>query len=151
MNLLRSPYNRFLWPAIFLSLLVHIAIFNTFIISFPKHPEAFKPKLIFLGSFLQKHETSEHGSLKQSETTKVPSKSHHFESVEINDNPFMQLETHKPFPNEPSKSPEKRTIKTSFELPQLNDKKEDAEYQDIGIETDLPPYRPLGLRQNDNN
>ena len=131
--------------SLFLSVLVHLIILNTFLFIFPMIPASQKPQFTFLGSIL-----SEQDTVDISQHKKLPPKDFKLydyitKPENTNNRPFPNSHlTKAPFIEPNSDIEQKRTIKSTF-LP-AKDTQQLLNAQDLknlGIELKLEPYQPL--------
>jgi len=131
--------------SLFLSALVHLAIFNIFVFVFPIIPPSHKPQFTFLGSIL-----SEQDTVDISQQKKLPPKDFQLNDYitkpeNANNRPFPNSHlTKAPFIEPNSDIEQKRTIKSTF-LPVKDTQQllNAQDLEDLGIKLKIEPYQPL--------
>ena len=115
MSSLTLNHKFLIFVSLSLSLICHLLIINSIILIFPDLPEAFKPKLVFLGSFLKKHDTAD--DLRQSPPSTQPSTTLPSGVLEISGGLF-ESEISKPLVAQPMSEHAKKDIKSTFDITQ---------------------------------
>lgn len=135
--------------SLLLSVILHVAVFHTLIFTFPLNPAAHKPNLIFLGPILKKVDVAQS---KETITQKQPL--HLAGAAGIMDktktttpSPFRETALPKPFMEAAGAAGEKVTLKSTFEIPQINAPAGGQDMKEEGIDLKIAPYHPLRLRR----
>jgi hypothetical protein len=126
-----------------LSAALHVLAFSTFIFVWPKQSVEPKPHFNFLGSILSVADVVIPSATMEQES--APSVNYQFQ-----DTPTSLFETRlpKPLHRKQYAPEEKRTvkeIKTEVVPPPM----ENFHHQDVPMETEIEPYKPLRLKAND--
>ncbi len=140
--------------ALFISLIVHLAVLNVFIFTVPLPRETFKPAFIFLGSILKQKDVGDISSSGERTDEFLPVANDFFSegaenflySPEGAGRRFIQGASREPVSPGSVGTREKIVRKTLFDIP-AGTKQERVEPVADSIEADheIAPYRPLGL------
>jgi len=149
-SLISQPKHSFL-KAIVLSLLIHATIFQIFIFRFPLKPVSFKPRIIFLGSILKKHDLEPVLTRRPSPSFGSQERGRNYTTKKNYSNPFVSPSAIKPALDVPLKNAEKTVMKYSFEKLTQEKASESMTTLDTLLKTQFQPYHPLRLFPDDKN
>ncbi len=130
--------------SILLSLLIHLIIFSAFIFVFPLKQERIRPELIFLGSILKQRDLIDQNRNLQS--SNLPPAPQTFVTKHKKSNLYSPTDIHLTKPkSENMLTRPKATIKLTFPTTKNFQSQESLEIDDVGIDSHIPPYKPLKL------
>jgi len=142
------------FKALFISLVIHLAVLNVFIFTVPLSRETFKPAFIFLGSILKQQDVGDISPSGERTDEFLPVANDFFSEGAENflhssasaGRRFIQGASREPVSHDSVGTREKIVMKTLFDMP-ADVKQEQAEPVVDSIEADreIAPYRPLGL------